>query len=94
MVGYLVLLLIAFPLYVWVKEKFGISWLTVLVSGAVCGAVIPVAMHALILSDALLNGHFRSVTVILGQAFGATCVGVTYGLVMAIVLKLLVGRSV
>jgi hypothetical protein len=92
--GYLVLLFIAFPLYAWVKTKFGVRWLTVLVSGAVCGAAIPFAIHALILSDALLSGHFHSVTVILGQAFGATCIGVAYGLLMAIIFKLLVGRSV
>ena len=92
--GYLVLLFMAFPLYAWVKTKFGIRWLTVLVSGAVFGAVMPLAMHALILADALLSGHFRSVTVILGQAFGATCLGVAYGLLMAVIFKLLVGRSV
>ena len=92
--GYLVLLLIAFPLYAWVKTKFGIRWSTVLVAGALCGAVIPLAIHALVLLDALLSGHFQSVTVILRQAFGAICIGVAYGLLMSIVFKLLVGRSV
>lgn len=92
--GYLVLLFITVPLYALVKRKFGIRWLTVLVSGAVCGAVIPFAIHALVLSDALLSGHFQSVIVILEQAFGAIGIGGAYGLCMAIVFKLLVGRAV
>ena len=58
--GYVVLLLIAFPLYAWVKTKFGIRWSTVLAAGALYGAVIPFAIHALVLSDAFLSGHFQS----------------------------------
>ena len=91
--GYLVLLLVAIPLYVWTKAKFGVRWPTILVAGAACGALIPFAIHGLILFDTVLRGHYQSVAAILREGAGATIVGVAYGALMAIVFKLLVGRT-
>ena len=91
--GYLILLFLALPLYVWTKQKFGISWLTVLAAGALCGAFIPTAIHGVLLMDATLGGRTDSLLSIMKDGVVATALGVAIGLVAAAIFKLLVGRA-
>ena len=92
--GYLVLLFLAIPLYVWIKKKFGITWLTVLMAGAACGAATPVIIHGIVFVDATFSGQFSSLLSIMKDGVGATAFGVTVGMATAAVFKVLVGRNI
>ena len=92
--GYVVLLLAAIPLYVWVKAKFGIRWSTVLTAGAACGAIIPIIIHGLLLVDATFSGQFSTLFVIVRDGAGAAAFGIAIGIVTATIFKLLVGRNI
>ena len=92
--AYIVLLLAAIPLYAWVKATFGIRWFSVLTAGGVCGAIIPVIIHGLLLVDATFSGQFSTLFVIVRDGAGATAFGIAIGIATATIFKLLVGRVI
>ena len=89
--GYPLMLVAGVPLWLWCKGRFAITWFKVLVSGSICGLLIPMLLYVPILLSSFITRnvwHTNEVLlVLLAMALG----GALLGAAIAVVFRLLAG---
>ncbi len=90
--GYVVVLLVALPLYAWLKFKHhGVGWKGILLAGALCGMLTPLVLCVSPLLDAIFRAETISGLEVFTGCDQLSVIGLISGVTMAVIFRLVAG---